>query len=272
MACRRARRRLPRPPRRRPRPGRGALLVDCESDPAVLAGLLRERPGVEGLPLAENRGFAGGANAGLEHAFAAGASHAVLLNDDVLVEPGCIEAPGRRRRRRAARRRRASTARPASRSPARELELRRGFGRHVEGALDYLTGACICFSRGGLGDRRPVRRVALPLLRGRRLEPARARARRPARRRAGGARVARRGRVERRRAGRDLGLLLDAQPPLAARAAARRHRTRAARPCARACARGCGRCGRRAAPVSLAKLAGVRDWSERRMGRGPWPA
>jgi hypothetical protein len=24
--------------------------------------------------------------------------------------------------------------------------------------------------------------------------------------------------------------------------------------------------------VALAKLAGVRDWSEHRMGRGPWPA
>ena len=29
-----------------------------------------------------------------------------------------------------------------------ELELVRGFGRHVDGARDYLSGACLCISRG----------------------------------------------------------------------------------------------------------------------------
>src|SRR6476661_1691731 len=42
--------------------------------------------------LADNRGFAGGANAGLTRAFLGGAGHAVLLNDDLLVEAGCVEA------------------------------------------------------------------------------------------------------------------------------------------------------------------------------------
>ena len=73
-------------------PGVARVLVDGESDPDALARLLASRPGVEAVPLAHNPGFAGGANAGVERAFAQGASHALLLNDDVLVEPGCVEA------------------------------------------------------------------------------------------------------------------------------------------------------------------------------------
>ena len=43
------------------------------------------------LRLPENRGFAGGMNAGLEHLRADGCDHFLLLNDDAVLEPECLD-------------------------------------------------------------------------------------------------------------------------------------------------------------------------------------
>ena len=219
---------------------------------------------------ADNRGFAGGANAGLGRAFEDGAEHAVLLNDDVLVEPGCVEALVSRCRARAGPPRRASTARRAFAFAGGELEPKRGFGRHVDGRDRLSQRRVPLHLARRLGARRAVRRAALPVLRGRRLVPPRPRARRAADGRARCARRAQRRALDGRRAGRDLGLLLDAQPALAARAAAGLARARR-EACARACAPAARALQSARRAVARAKLAGVRDWSERRMGRGPWP-
>jgi GT2 family glycosyltransferase len=121
------------------------VVVDNESDPARLAKVLGDRP-VTSVPLPDNRGLAGGANAGLNRAFADGASHAVLLNDDVLVARGCLEtlvevagADG------------AASPRIHADGPdafAGGLLDIRGFGRHAEGAVEYLTGAALCIPAG----------------------------------------------------------------------------------------------------------------------------
>jgi GT2 family glycosyltransferase/glycosyltransferase involved in cell wall biosynthesis len=47
-------------------------------------------PGVEVLRLAENRGYAGGMNAGIRRLLGAGCDRLLLLNNDALVEPGCL--------------------------------------------------------------------------------------------------------------------------------------------------------------------------------------
>ena len=93
-----------------------------------------------------NLGFATGANLGIARAFADGASHVVLLNDDVLVEPGClaglVAASGDSR-----------AASPVIDAPGADafagghIDWRRGFGSHRAGALDFLTGAALCVPR-----------------------------------------------------------------------------------------------------------------------------
>jgi GT2 family glycosyltransferase len=126
-------------------PAAPVVVVDNESDPARLARILGNRP-VTAVPLAENRGLAGGANAGLDRAFADGASHAVLLNDDVLVAPGCLEAlvevAGAD-----------SAAAPRIKADGPDAFAGghldgRGFGRRAEGAVEYLTGAALCIPAG----------------------------------------------------------------------------------------------------------------------------
>ena len=220
--------------------------------------------------LDDNRGFAGGANAGLERAFADGAAHAVLLNDDVLVEAGCIEAlvvaagDG-------------GAASPRIDGPpgiafaGGELELVRGFGRHVEAAERLSQRRVHLHLARRLGGRRGVQRGALPLLRGRRVVPPRPCARRGADRRAGRPRGPQRRRVERRRqrarrwpttrratgSGCSRSSAGRARAPRGGQDEAARAHALAVQPARRA--------------VSQAKLAGVHDWSERRMGRGPWP-
>jgi GT2 family glycosyltransferase len=49
-------------------------------------------PGVELLSLGENRGFAGGTNAGLRRALERGADWVLLLNNDAVAEPGLVDA------------------------------------------------------------------------------------------------------------------------------------------------------------------------------------
>ncbi len=225
--------------------------------------------GAEIVRLSDNRGFAGGANAGLERAFGAGASHVVLLNDDVLVAPGCIAALIT-----AAGDGGAASPRidgpPGVAFAGGELELVRGFGRHVEGALDYLSGACICFSRGAWEAVGPfneelflyyedvewslrARALGVPL---RVAQDARAA-------HSGGASSGGgEGETWAYYATRNRLWLLEVErgARVARREAARtsfRARVRAVQPARRA--------------VSQAKLAGVKDWSARRMGRGPWP-
>jgi GT2 family glycosyltransferase len=126
--------------------GVATVLVGNESDAAALAALAAGREGVESLALADNRGFAGGANAGLARAFAGGATHALLLNDDVRLDGGCLEALL------------ATAGDDALAAPVVDaaganaftggaLDPRRGFGRHVPGALDFLTGAALMIPR-----------------------------------------------------------------------------------------------------------------------------
>jgi GT2 family glycosyltransferase len=122
------------------------VLVDNDSRPAALAAACRGRPGVTALPQAVNRGFAGGANAGL----------AVRLRDRRRPR-----GPAERRRpagaglhRGAGRRRRADgAAAPVLDAPGTEaftggrIDWERGRAGHHPGALDYLTGAALCISR-----------------------------------------------------------------------------------------------------------------------------
>jgi GT2 family glycosyltransferase len=67
------------------------LLVDNASSDGTPAAIAAEFPWVELLALPENRRFAGGNNAGLERALAAGADAIMLLNNDVQAEAGLLE-------------------------------------------------------------------------------------------------------------------------------------------------------------------------------------
>ena len=144
MARRRTGRRLSPAPRRGRAGARGACSSTTRPGTAPASMPRTTRVVVR---LTDNRGFAGGANAGLARAFDDGAAHAVLLNDDVLVEPGCIEAlvaaAGDRRRGVAAHRRPAG--RRVRRRRARAASAASGGTSTARG--DYLSGACLCISR-----------------------------------------------------------------------------------------------------------------------------
>ena len=174
MARRRTGRRLSRAASRRSRPGARRVLVDNEAGDG--SGV--DAPdGTVVVRLSDNRGFAGGANAGLDARVRRRSGARRSAERRPARRGGLRRGARRRRRAKTARPRRASTARPASRSQAASSSSQRGFGRHVDGARDYLSGACLCISRGAWETGRAVRRGALPLLRGRRLVPARPRAR-----------------------------------------------------------------------------------------------
>jgi GT2 family glycosyltransferase len=64
------------------------LVIDNASDDGT-ADLLAGRSGIEVVRLAENRGFAGGVAAGLDHVRT---PFALLVNDDARLEPGCMDA------------------------------------------------------------------------------------------------------------------------------------------------------------------------------------
>jgi GT2 family glycosyltransferase len=127
-------------------PSTSAVVVANGGRSPAVVRLADGRPQVELLVPEVNLGFAGGANAGIGRAFAGPATHALLLNDDVLLEPGAVEAlvasagPD-------------GAAAPRIEAPGSEafdgaeIDWRRGFGRHVPGRLDYLTGAALCIAR-----------------------------------------------------------------------------------------------------------------------------
>ena len=68
------------------------VVVDNGSSDGTSALLRNEFPSVAVLRLPENQGYARGNNAGLRRALAAGADFAALVNDDVEVEPGWLQA------------------------------------------------------------------------------------------------------------------------------------------------------------------------------------
>jgi GT2 family glycosyltransferase len=67
------------------------LVVDNGSTDGSVESLRSEFPQVEVLALPENRRFAGGNNAGLSHALAAGADAVALLNNDTKADPALFE-------------------------------------------------------------------------------------------------------------------------------------------------------------------------------------
>jgi N-acetylglucosaminyl-diphospho-decaprenol L-rhamnosyltransferase len=248
-------------------PGARLILVDNEAGDG--SGV-NAPDGTVVLRLLDNRGFAGGANAGLGAAFEGAAGHAVLLNDDVLVAPGCIEAL-------VAAAGDSGAASPRIDGPpgvafaGGELELERGFGRHVDGAADYLTGACICISRAAWETVGPfdeqlflyyedvawclrARELGVPLAIAPEAHAAHS---------GGASSGGEQGETWAYYSTRNrLWLLERERGSRVARREAARTSVRARLRALRSARRG----------VARAKLAGVRDWSERRMGRGPWPS
>ena len=67
------------------------LVVDNGSSDGSADAVAERHPDVSLLRLPENLGFAGGMNAGIRAAFAAGAGAVLLLNNDMEVEPGFVE-------------------------------------------------------------------------------------------------------------------------------------------------------------------------------------
>ncbi len=210
------------------------------------------------LPLPENRGYAGGANAGWSaRSPTPRSTHVVVMNDDIELAPGALrllaEACGDD-----------GCASPMIEAPGADAFAggridARGFGRHEPGARDFLTGAALCLprARGSASARstsacssttRTSSGACAPVPPASRCASSRDGDRTP------------RGRaLDRWRRRRDLGLLLDAQPPLAPAAHARPRRRRDAR---RA-----NTVGARAAPRARAGRA--REAARRaRLGRG----
>lgn len=68
------------------------ILVDNGSPEDATAECRRLLPGVRVLRLSENRGYAGGCNAGAEAAIADGAGYLLLLNNDTVLEADTIPA------------------------------------------------------------------------------------------------------------------------------------------------------------------------------------
>ena len=117
------------------------VIVDSEAPGSGIAVA-----GATTIARAENVGFAAGANLGIERVFADGAVCAVLLNDDVLVEPGCIDALVLAAGDRCVTSPRIEAAGDDAFAGGR-IDWKRGFGSHGPGALDYLTGAALCIPR-----------------------------------------------------------------------------------------------------------------------------
>ncbi len=72
-------------------PALSVVVVDNDSSDGVGRAVTDAFPDVRVIRLSENRGFAGGVNAGLNVALADRADHVLLLNNDATVEPGFLE-------------------------------------------------------------------------------------------------------------------------------------------------------------------------------------
>lgn len=66
------------------------LVIDNQSTDGTVDRLRREFNGLDILVNPSNLGYAGGNNAGLARAFSKGADYALILNNDVLVEPSLL--------------------------------------------------------------------------------------------------------------------------------------------------------------------------------------
>jgi GT2 family glycosyltransferase len=238
-------------------PGCQAVFVDNEAPSPSSA------PDV--LPLIENRGYAGGANAGVARAFGdASITHVLVMNDDLELAPGALtllaEACGED-----------ACASPAIEAPGPDAFRggridARGFGRHEAGALDFLTGAALCFPRVAWDRVGPFdERFFLYFedvewcLRARAAGFAlRVEERATARHGAGSSTGGGTGETWAYYSTRNRLWLLQR---MRGRATARRE---AANTSARALLR-------LREPVGRAKLLGVRDWAGNRMGQGPFP-
>ncbi len=68
------------------------LLLDNASTDGSVEAVASAFPDVEILPLADNRGYAGNNNVGIEAALARGADWVLVLNEDTLLDPTCVAA------------------------------------------------------------------------------------------------------------------------------------------------------------------------------------
>jgi GT2 family glycosyltransferase len=95
----------------------------------------------------ENRGYAGGANAGIRLALARGADVVVLLNDDVEIDVARIRCLAGEADPLVAVAPRLTADAPDDAFAGGALQWRHGFGVHVEDARDFLTGAALAVHR-----------------------------------------------------------------------------------------------------------------------------
>src|SRR5262249_20186466 len=80
----------------RAEPGVRAIVVDNGGRPPVADRLRRDAPEATVVRVERNRGYAGGANAGIAAALDAGAAVVLLLNDDARVRPDATAAAAAR--------------------------------------------------------------------------------------------------------------------------------------------------------------------------------
>ena len=73
-------------------PGLTVLLVDNASFDGSGERLRRRYPQIRYLNTGGNLGYTGGNNRGMEHAIAAGTDFVLVLNNDTVLEPGCVSA------------------------------------------------------------------------------------------------------------------------------------------------------------------------------------
>jgi len=73
-------------------PDAGVVVVDNASGDDSLAVFAEQLPGTTVVVNDRNAGYAGGNNAGIEAALSDGADAVLVLNNDVVVTPGCVEA------------------------------------------------------------------------------------------------------------------------------------------------------------------------------------
>ncbi len=79
-------------------PALDVLVVDNASTDDSLAVVRRDFPSVHLIACTENLGFAGGNNVGIRTALQAGAQYVLVLNNDTIIAPDCIEWLVRRAR------------------------------------------------------------------------------------------------------------------------------------------------------------------------------